>query len=233
MRALRRVASLGGLTLLILQLSQTGFADGDAPAVDREQRHIEGGSLIFIGHGADAVPEIARFKAQTMAVQGVATECMLALREIKFDEYLHQRKDTRHIYTVKASIDLEACEAGKRATSPAEVRRLTNPTLAEDLKKYRDMVLGGGLPGGAPKTQTVVQPVYVPYVVDDPSVPVQPQRAIASITPRNCDLEGRRSCHAMGMIAESVGDLSVSQRFFKRGCLLGDERSCRKSLRDP
>ncbi|MGK5085218.1 hypothetical protein WDW37_18170 [Bdellovibrionota bacterium FG-1] len=107
--------------------------------LDRQSRHVIGGDIMHAGQGLGPTPEVARFKAESMAVKNVISECSLAHRDIViWDRYLEQLSDKNFRAYARAGINTAACEEAIKAKGESR-RSLSNPELVRNQDIYSQL----------------------------------------------------------------------------------------------
>lgn len=111
--------------------------DQGKPAwIDNQSRTVIGGDILHLGVGDGRSAELARFRAESMAVRNVISECSLAHREIIiWDRYLEEMPDKILRAYARAGINFSACEEARKAKGE-DRKRLSNMALVTNQDIY-------------------------------------------------------------------------------------------------
>jgi len=118
-------------------------------------RTVDGGYILFVGTGEDPVAEKSTFKAESQALQDLSNECSFAPKGTRIEDHYQEKSGGTILTYAKIGISFLDCDAAKAANDPESIRRLASAPLADQLKKYRDLVYapaeteGGDTKGGS------------------------------------------------------------------------------------
>jgi hypothetical protein len=115
--------------------------DSGAPAwVGQPARTVDNGYIVYVGTGEDRTPERARFKAEGMAEQDLANECSFVPKGARIEDHYDTTAEGQHKSYAKLAIEFRDCEQAKGALDPAEIRKVANVAMTEQVKKYQEMI---------------------------------------------------------------------------------------------
>ncbi len=103
-------------------------------------RTVDAGYIVFVGTGDDPAPEKSSFKAEAQAVQDVANECSFAPKGTRIEDHYQAKSGHTTLTYAKVSISFVDCDAAKGSNDPESIKRLASAPLAEQLKRYQDLV---------------------------------------------------------------------------------------------
>ncbi len=129
--------------LVISACASTPKGEGEAqlPAwAQQPARTVDGGYIVFIGSGEDTTLERAHFKASGMAIQDLSNECSFAPKGTRSEDHFEQRVGNVYKSWAKFSVQYDDCESAKKAVDPAEIRKIANVPMADELKRYHEMM---------------------------------------------------------------------------------------------
>lgn len=117
--------------------TEAGSKSGGPPEwINAQSRTVQGGDILHLGVGIGKSPEIARFKAESMAVKNLMSECSLAHREIViWDRYLEKADENSYKAYARAGLSFTACDEA-RAAKGEDRKRLSNPVLVRNQDLY-------------------------------------------------------------------------------------------------
>lgn len=110
--------------------------------VQQNTRTMDNGYIVYVGTGVDQNLERARFKAKSMAVRSLVNECTLPHRETRVEDFYDENVEGQHRSYAKVAIQYSDCDEGKRALAPDQIKKLSNRSLAEEQKKYDEILYG-------------------------------------------------------------------------------------------
>lgn len=114
------------------------FADERPAWVDGASRTIIGGDILHVGLGEGNTQEVARFKAEAMAVRNLISECTLAHKDtVVWDRYLEGSRDNYRAYA-RAGMDFKSCDESKDARGDKR-KELANPVLMANQDLYSQL----------------------------------------------------------------------------------------------
>jgi hypothetical protein len=106
---------------------------------DLTSRHVVGGDVLQVGQGVGRSAELARFKAEAMAVRNIISECSLPHREIViWDRYSETGDEGNFVAWARAGISFLACEEARKAKGTERVK-LANPALISNQDLYSEL----------------------------------------------------------------------------------------------
>ena len=101
-----------------------------------QSRTVIGGDILHFGFGEARTAELARFKAESMAVKSLLAECSLAHRDtVIWDRYLERITDSSFKAYARAGLNFSSCEEARRAKGE-DRKRLSNPVLVQNQDLY-------------------------------------------------------------------------------------------------
>ncbi len=101
-------------------------------------RTVDHGYIIFMESDDDPVLETAKFKAESSALADLINECSMPPRGVRVED--HYEHKVGHLYQAYAKVAIEAqlCDAARKATTPEAIRKLGNPTISAEVKRFQD-----------------------------------------------------------------------------------------------
>lgn len=106
--------------------------------INRQSRVIIGGDILHLGVGEGDSIEVARFKAEAMAVKGLISECSLAHREIIIWDRFTVKLGHGFKGYARAGLAFASCDEAKKARAESR-RKLSNPELIKDQEMYSEL----------------------------------------------------------------------------------------------
>jgi len=131
---------LGGLTACASKTNQ------QAPSPDWIQsptRAVDNGYIVYVGTGEDSNRDRARFKAEGAALADLANECSFVPKGTRIEDRFDKTEGPLHEGYAKVALEFQFCEEAKKTVDPEGVRKLASAPMAEQIKKYQEM-LGPG-----------------------------------------------------------------------------------------
>lgn len=139
------LVGFGSLSVLISACSSAP-APSSPDWIRGASRTVDGGYIVFVGTGEDPAPEKSTFKAESMALQDLANECSFAPKGTRIEDHYSERSGSTTLTYAKVGISFIDCDAAKAANDPEAIRKLASAPLAEQLKKYQDLVYAAAEP---------------------------------------------------------------------------------------
>jgi hypothetical protein len=109
-------------------------------------RTVDGGYIVFVGTGEDPAPEKSTFKAEAQALQDIANECSFAPKGTRVEDHFQEPSGHTNLSYAKVSVSIIDCDAAKASNDPESIKKLASQPLADQLKKYQDLVYSPGEP---------------------------------------------------------------------------------------
>jgi hypothetical protein len=103
-------------------------------------RSVDAGYILFVGTGEDPAPEKSTFKAESQALQDLANECSFAPKGTRIEDHYQEKSGHTILTYAKVAISFIDCDAAKAANDPDSIKKLASAPLAEQLKRYQDLV---------------------------------------------------------------------------------------------
>jgi len=108
--------------------------------ITQPTRTVDKGYIVYVGSGEDNNAERAKFKAEAMALQDLANECSFAPKGTRIEDHFSENiKDFTESYA-KVAVEFQDCEKAKAALTPEAVQQVANVALAEQIKRYQDLI---------------------------------------------------------------------------------------------
>ncbi len=145
MRNHARALIVGSLCFLISACSSSP-TPSSPDWIRAPSRTVDGGYIVYVGTGEDPAPEKSTFKAESQALQDLANECSFAPKGTRIEDHYSERSGSTTLTYAKVGISFIDCDAAKAANDPEAIRKLASEPLAEQLKKYQDLVYAAAEP---------------------------------------------------------------------------------------
>jgi hypothetical protein len=139
---IRHIRTFGLEFLFLLALTHCASKPPEPDWVKQTSRTVDNGYIVYVGTGVDRLLEKARFKAEGEAIGDLVNECSFAPKGARIEDHFEEPGEKKGEIKAYAKIGLtfEECEQAKKATDPTEIKNLANVSLAEELKRYQEMV---------------------------------------------------------------------------------------------
>ncbi len=105
-------------------------------------RTVENGYIIYVASGSDKDSARAAFKAEGQALEDLANECSFAPKGARVEDRYTENLGVLYKGYSKVGIEFRDCEQAKSAVLPDDIRKLANASMADEIKKFRDLTEG-------------------------------------------------------------------------------------------